>query len=182
MESGRSFHGYQIFSQTEIKLLWLMESNQDWWRYCPDVARELSWRHSVFLIFINNLPASVKNSFTGIFCDDTLLAKEIVDNTDAETLQNDLNQFSEWTKIWGMSFNVLKCKVMSVTNKTRPLHHDYTLDLKTLLRKDSIKYLGVTTGNKLSFNLHILNKWSIRSEEICTLLLRLSRWKHTKHV
>ena len=30
-----------------------------------------------FLIFINDLPATIKNSFTGIFCDDTLIAKEI---------------------------------------------------------------------------------------------------------
>ena len=31
----------------------------------------------LFLIFINDLPETVTKSFTGVFCDDTLLAKEI---------------------------------------------------------------------------------------------------------
>ena len=31
----------------------------------------------LFLIFINDLPSSVTKSFTGVFCDDTLIAKEI---------------------------------------------------------------------------------------------------------
>ena len=31
----------------------------------------------LFLVFINDLPESVTKSFTGIFCDNTLLAKEI---------------------------------------------------------------------------------------------------------
>ena len=43
-----------------------------------------------FLIFINDLPASVTQSFTGLFCDDTLAAKEIVTEIDALSLQEDL--------------------------------------------------------------------------------------------
>ena len=45
----------------------------------------------LFLIFINDLPNSVTESFTGVFCDDTLLAKEIKNQSDALDLQNDLN-------------------------------------------------------------------------------------------
>ena len=41
----------------------------------------------LFLIFINDLPESVKKSFTGLFCDDTLIAKEIHNNNDTAELQ-----------------------------------------------------------------------------------------------
>ena len=45
----------------------------------------------LFLVFINDLPESITKSFTGLFCDDTLLAKEILTEKDTEELQNDLN-------------------------------------------------------------------------------------------
>ena len=49
----------------------------------------------LFLVFINDLPQSITKSFTGLFCDDTLLAKEILTE---EELQNDLNNVLEWTE------------------------------------------------------------------------------------
>lgn len=51
----------------------------------------------LFLIFINDLPETVIDSFTGVFCDDTLIAKEIDQKSDAFELQNDLNNIIEWT-------------------------------------------------------------------------------------
>ena len=58
-----------------------------------------------FLLFINGLPDSVTQSFTGLFCDDTLIAKEINSPSDAAALQEDLDNIVEWTDLWGMSFN-----------------------------------------------------------------------------
>ena len=49
----------------------------------------------LFLVFINDLPESITKSFTGLFCDDTLLAKEILTEKDTEELQNDLNNVLE---------------------------------------------------------------------------------------
>ena len=42
----------------------------------------------LFLVFINDLPDSVSKSFTGVFCDDTLLASEI---KDVSELQNNID-------------------------------------------------------------------------------------------
>ena len=56
-------------------------------------------------------------SFSGLFCDDTLLAKEIKNENDCTVLQSDLDKVNEWTQLWGMCFNTVKCVVMSVTNK-----------------------------------------------------------------
>ena len=59
----------------------------------------------LFLIFINDLPESILKSFTGIFCDDTILAKEISSVNDAQQLQKDLDHVIDWSNIWGMKFN-----------------------------------------------------------------------------
>ena len=110
------------------------------------------------LIFINDLPESVKNSFAGIFCDDTLLAKEINNESDALELQNDLDNVFEWTKLWNMKFNTLKCVHMTVTNKRKPFDNKYHLDGKILKTEESAKYLGVTIDRKLTFETHIKDK------------------------
>ena len=107
-----------------------------------------------FLIFINDLPDSITDSFSGLFCDDTLVAKEILSTTDSETLQTDLNKVFEWTQKWGMSFNTVKCTVMTVSNNKKTLQYNYHLDNSILSRKESIKYLGVTIDNKLTFKQH----------------------------
>ena len=112
-----------------------------------------------FLIFINDLPTSITDSFFGIFCDDTLIAREITsNNSDANSLQNDLSAIEEWSSIWGMKFNTDKCVVMSVTNKkTLPLNN-YFLNGVCLSRQNYIKYLGVYIDNKLTFRKHIEEK------------------------
>ena len=82
----------------------------------------------LFLIFINDLPSSVTQSFTGIFCDDTLLAKEINNQDDTTALQNDLTNVFEWTQTWGMRFNTVKCVQMTVTNRRSPITNTYFLN------------------------------------------------------
>ena len=87
----------------------------------------------LFLIFINDLPSSVTKSFTGVFCDDTLLAKEIKNMNDASDLQNDLNKVVEWTKTWGMAFNTVKCVKMTISNKRNNLPTKYFIQNFELL-------------------------------------------------
>ena len=108
-----------------------------------------------FLIFINDLPATIKNSFAGIFCDDTLIAKEIQKEEDTEELQKDLKCVENWTETWGMKFNVIKCYKLTVTNRRRPILKQYYLNNMVIKKKDSIKYLGITIDNKITFKEHI---------------------------
>ena len=94
----------------------------------------------LFLIFINDLPESILNSFTGIFCDDTLIAREIKTKTDCIDLQNVLNRVFEWTKLRGMKFNTEKCVQMTVSNKRKSLLNKYYLNNVPLAEKTSLGY------------------------------------------
>ena len=116
----------------------------------------------LFLIFINDLPESVTESFTGLFCDDTLVAKDINSDRDVVALQSDLDKIYEWTQVWGMKFNSVKCVVMTVSNKKNTIMNSYHLNsmfpAQCLIKESSIKYLGVTIDNNLSFNKHVEEK------------------------
>lgn len=129
----------------------------------------------LFLLFINDLPQSITESFSGLFCDDTLVAKDIKSEEDCILLQNDIDKVNEWTNLWGMSFNTVKCVVMSVTNKRKPLVNNYHFNnmfpVQCLTRKDEIKYLGVTIDNKITFKRHIEEK-CINATKILNLLRR----------
>ena len=125
----------------------------------------------LFLIFINDLPESVLESFTGIYCDDTLLAKEISNINEAQQLQKDLDQVFEWSKLWGMKFNAEKCIQMTVTNKRKSFSYQYQLNEEKLSKENKIKYLGIIIDNKLNFKEHIQDK----SKKATTVLNMLKR-------
>ena len=51
------------------------------------------------------------------FADDTKGIKEINGPEDRDNLQLTLDNLCEWARIWGMTFNVKKCKIMHVGNR-----------------------------------------------------------------
>ena len=128
----------------------------------------------LFLIFINDLPSSVTESFTGVFCDDTLIAKEIKNQDDAKDLQKDLDKVYEWTQIWGMKFNTVKCVHMTVSNKRKDIDTKYFIQNMELTKVNSIKYLGVIIDSKLNFKEHIVTK----TKKATTVLNMLRRNLH----
>ena len=71
-------------------------------------------------------------------------------------LQRDLDRLIEWTKTWGMEFNVKKCNVLSVTLKTKKkLRFRYKMNGQEIQGIQDTKYLGVTFTEKLEWNTHI---------------------------
>jgi hypothetical protein len=129
----------------------------------------------LFLIFINDLPDSVTQSFAGLFCDDTLIAKEITCESDSVALQSDLNEIYNWAQEWGMEFNTVKCVVMTVSNKRNLINNNYYLNnmypVQCLSKKEFIKYLGVIIDNKLTFKKHIEEKCN-NSTKVLNMLRR----------
>jgi hypothetical protein len=67
----------------------------------------------LFLIFINDLDlAASEVSTLAKFANDTKLGQVIVSEDDRIQLQRALDKLCDWSRVWGMSFNVKKCKVM----------------------------------------------------------------------
>jgi Reverse transcriptase (RNA-dependent DNA polymerase) len=84
------------------------------------VVRGPQWRASgsvinplLFLPFVQDLPDWIMVSIL-MFADDTKLWSKISQESDSLALQQALDKLVEWTKLWGMRFNIDKCKVMHV--------------------------------------------------------------------
>ena len=104
-------------------------------------------------------------------CDDTLIAKEIEQKSDAFELKNNLNNILEWTKLWGMNFNTDKCVYMTVTNKRKFIIYNYNINNVALKQKKVIKYLGVNIDNKLTFSQDVQEKCK-RATTVLNMLRR----------
>ena len=65
----------------------------------------------LFVVFINDMPAEVKNNICKLFADDCKLYGRI-EVLDDDRLQRDLENLEKWSKIWQLPFNAKKCKVV----------------------------------------------------------------------
>ena len=83
----------------------------------------------LFVIFINDLPTQVKHNMCKLFADDCKLFGDVAPG-EINTIQSDLSNFEEWSKVWQQPFNAKKCKVMHLGNKNP--NHDYLLNGHTL--------------------------------------------------
>ena len=105
----------------------------------------------LFLIFVNDIPASVETT-AKMFADDTKLYSEIKNKSDCDTLQHDLNILSAWSSQWLVRFNATKCVVLRIKQSVEYL---YTLNGVELEEVTEQKDLGVTVSNDLKPTKHI---------------------------
>ena len=97
-------------------------------------------------------------TFNIIFVDDADDAKcfRILNNIeDCEELQRDLNSLYEWSQVWKLNFNVLKCKVLSFTINVTPIVFKYHLNGTLLENTSCYNDLGVTVDKVLVCNNHV---------------------------
>ena len=84
----------------------------------------------LFLIYVNDLPEWIKTNIR-MFADDTKIWTRIAADTDAESLQRDLNSLGSWSEKWLLRFNPDKCKVMHIRHAHKT---SYTI------RQDSVDW------------------------------------------
>ena len=106
----------------------------------------------LFLIYINDLPLSIHNKIK-LYADDILLYSQIT--SIADCLQQDLDLLVQWANRWKMTFNILKCEFLRVTNQHNPILHMYYIENSPIKDVTSAKYLGITIDNKFTFYDHI---------------------------
>ena len=71
----------------------------------------------LFICYINDLPKEV-NSAVKLYADDVLLYRAIHSIADRDMLQKDLDIINKWAESWQMTFNLSKCELVRVTNKS----------------------------------------------------------------
>ena len=127
---------------------------------------------SLFIYFINDLP-DASQSLLKIFADDTKVYAPIYSHKDSEALQNSINSLVEWSKLWLISFNGDKCKMLHL-GKNNP-KHKYSIqngdNMVTLSETTCEKDLGVHVDPQLTFREHI-HKTIMKARSISGIIIR----------
>ena len=116
----------------------------------------------LFLIYINDLPNSLRGAVPRMFADDTnltLSAKTLIELK----LTPELNNLSCWLKANKLSLNVAKTELMIIGSRQRLSAQcddvEIRIDDQIIKRVDHTKSLGLTIDAQLSWGKHV--------EEIC---------------
>lgn len=125
----------------------------------------------LFLLFINDMPNSITSASTALFADDCKVFKSVHSLDDCASLQNDLSAMHAWSQKWQMSFNVTKCKVLTITRSRSPFIYQYHIDGTNLDRVGEFKDLGITFDSNLKFTSHI-NSLISKSNKLCGIIKR----------
>ena len=118
----------------------------------------------LFLLFINDLPESIKNEIK-IFADDV---KIVADPDDNLSTQADLIELGKWESVWLLMFNIEKCKVLYI-GKSNP-KNKYIFLGSDLQSCASEKDLGVQFTESLNFYEHIYASISKAKSSLAWLL------------
>ena len=96
----------------------------------------------LFLLFINDMPDCAEHSILSLFSDDAKCSQKINNVDDCERRQCDLNSLYDWSQVWKLNFNVIKCKVVSFTRNTTPIVFNYHLNGTILENVSCYNHLG----------------------------------------
>lgn len=106
-----------------------------------------------FIMFINQMPKVVKDSFINLFADDTLLyAYGINANNMVQKLNEDLSRVHEWLSANKLKLNINKTKCMYINKSGTTSDIDVKINGEKIEVVRNIKYLGVIIDDQLRFD------------------------------
>ena len=88
----------------------------DWRKITSEVPQGSVLGPLLFVIYINDLPDGLLNTFK-MYADDSKVIAEVEDTNSEFKLQKDINKIKDWCDKWSMSLNGKKCKVMHFGKK-----------------------------------------------------------------
>ena len=110
----------------------------------------------LFLIYINDLPESCKNSSMVLFADDTAIVTSKSCRNVTKDVELDLKSMNQWFSVNKMTVNVSKCTILPFGKTITATEID---ELEGLAGEidivDKLKYLGVSIDKRLNFHSHI---------------------------
>ena len=85
----------------------------------------------LFVIYINDIIDNLKcNAY--LYADDMKIYTRIINESDRQKLQEDINTIVDWTKLWLLKLNISKCKVLNIgTHDATKFQYLVTMDGKT---------------------------------------------------
>ena len=124
----------------------------------------------LYLGFVKDLPDWILNGIK-MFADDTKLWARIKNMEDSLGLQKDLDTLARWTQDWLLSFNLDKCKIMSIGHAIDTVYTMSDGKKEVVLRKTEVeKDLGVYTSSNLKSSVQC--KESVRKAQAVLGLIR----------
>ena len=130
----------------------------DWVKVTSGVPQGSILGPTLFLMYINDLPDTLRNAKCLLFADDAKIFKEVQCVQDCRLLQFDINSMLRWCSNWRITLNVKKCFFINFSLlKSRNIDYVYRINDKIIKRVTSIKDLGVTFTHNLNFSVHISN-------------------------
>ena len=113
-----------------------------------------------------------------LLADDTAVYLTVHGQEDAAKLQNDLDIFQEWERVWDMEFNPSKCQTLYITRSRWPFKSTYTMHGQVLVSVDSARYLGMDIASDLNFSQHV-NRTTSNASKSLGYLKRNIKTKHS---
>ena len=95
----------------------------------------------LFLIYINDLEGDISSKVLK-FADDTQVFRNVTNDRDKQSLQDDLDKLVKWSEKWQMLFNFGKCKCIHIGHGN--MYKEYKMGDAVLGRTTQEKDLGVT--------------------------------------
>ena len=128
----------------------------------------------LFLLFVGDLPNTVKTSRVACYADDTKIFKSIDSITDCNALQSDLNDLVSWSESSGLIFNRSRCKCQCITRKKSPVPSIYNINETPLESCDTEKDLAVWLSSNLTLDKQVTEQCA-KANKLLGLVRRASR-------
>ena len=126
----------------------------------------------LFSVYINDLSSYISTSTgMGLFADDTKCYRCIRTSEDGQALQEDILGLYKWSNDNNPSFNIPKCKVLSISRKVAPFTFPYNLNRHQQIRSNVESDLGITLHSKLLWNDQV-NKVRSKANKLLGLIRR----------
>ena len=123
----------------------------------------------MFAMYINDLP-DVVSSHCVMFADDVKLYRRITCLSECEELQKDVNHLCTWANTWKLKLNPSKCVAFTMTLRTKPIQHAYSVDHTYLEHVSEVRDLGILLDSKLNFSSHINQVVSKANRALCLMI------------
>ena len=153
--SGKTLDWFTSYLSSREQRVVVNGKSSEWLTVTSGVPEGALISSLLFALYINDLPLAVKSSECIMYADDVKLFRRVSTVNDCEQLQSDLDNLSRWSADWMLRLNPSKCFAFTMSLKTRPVVHTYSMSGSSLERVSEIRDLGVTLDTKLNFSIHI---------------------------